>query len=129
MRMRTIIKRSTSFLKPYMENQNHEDLLISTDMCKEAGYKGTCNSNSITEQLCDNDFINCDGMKETEDKIDECREEQQQDAALNSTVNTPETTNSKTTETFKIDKTSTNVPNAKKNLKKHETGKHKTENL
>ena len=25
---------STNFLKPYIENQNHENLLISTEMCK-----------------------------------------------------------------------------------------------
>ena len=84
-------------------------------MCKEAGHEGICNKNSITEQLCDNDFINCDGMAEIEDKIDECNEELHQDAALNSTVNTPETTNIKITETFKTDKTSTNIPNTKTN--------------
>ena len=25
---------STNFLKPYIENQNHENLLIATEMCK-----------------------------------------------------------------------------------------------
>ena len=40
-------------------------------MCKEAGYKGICNNNSITKQLCDNNFINCDSMTETQDEIDE----------------------------------------------------------
>ena len=73
-------------------------------MCKEAGHEGICNKNSITEQLCDNDFINCDGMAEIEDKIDKCNEELHQDAALSFTVNTTETTNIKITETFKIDK-------------------------
>ena len=97
-------------------------------MYNKAGYEDICSNNSIKEQLCDNDFINCDGKTETEGKTDECNEELHQDAALNSTVNTPETTNSKTTETLKNVKTSINVPNAK-TLKKHEIEKHKTVNL
>ena len=64
----------------------------------------------IAEQLCDNIFINCYCMTETEDKIDECNEELHQDAVLNSFLNTIET-DSKLFETFKINKTSTNVPN------------------
>ena len=51
-------------------------------------------------------------MIETEDKTDECNEELHQGASLNSTVNTPDTTDSNRFETFKIDKTSSNVPNA-----------------
>ena len=43
-------------------------------------------------------------MTETDNRIDEYNEELCQDAALNFTENTPETTNSKTLETFKIDK-------------------------
>ena len=74
-------------------------------MCKETGYAGICNNNSTKEQLCDNGFINCYRMTETEDKIDGCWEKLHQDAALNSTVITPETTDSKTFETFKVDKT------------------------
>ena len=49
-------------------------------------------------------------------------------AVLNSTVNTPETTDSKTFETFKINKTS-NVPNAIKHSKKRKTKTHKIANL
>ena len=62
---------SANYLKRYIENQNHENLLITTEMCKEAGYKGICNNNSITKQLCDNNFINCGSMTETQDEIDE----------------------------------------------------------
>lgn len=69
-------------------------------MCKETGYKGVCNNDSIIEQLCDNGFINCGSMIETENKNDEYNEELHQNAALNSTLNTPETTDSKTIETF-----------------------------
>ena len=50
-------------------------------MCKETGYEGICNNNSITNQLCDKDFFNLDSMTEKEDKIDECNEELQQDTA------------------------------------------------
>ena len=81
-------------------------------MCKETGYEGICINNIITRQVCVNDFINCDSMTKTENKTDECTEELHQDAALNSAVNTPETTDSKIFKTFKIDKTSSNVPKA-----------------
>ena len=50
-----------------------------------------------------------------------------EEAALNSTVNSPETADSKTFETSKIDKNSTNVPNA--TLKKYKIEQHKTANL
>ena len=29
-----------SFLKPYIENQYHENLLITAEVCKETGYEG-----------------------------------------------------------------------------------------
>ena len=85
--------------------------MITTEICKKTGYEGVCNNDSITEQLCDNDFINCGSMVEIENKIDKYNEEFHQNASLNSTVNTSETTDSQTFETFKIGKTSTNVPN------------------
>ena len=105
------LKSFPKLSKPCIENQNNEHLLITTEVCKETGYEGVCNNDSISEQLCDNDFINCGSMVEIENKIDKYNEEFHQNAALNSTVNTPETTDSKTFETFKIGKTSTNVPN------------------
>ena len=87
---------STNFLKPYIQNQNHANELITNELCKENGYDKICNKNNITEQLCDKDFINCDSMTETKDEMDKCNEELQHIAALNSTVNIPETTDSKT---------------------------------
>ena len=40
-----------------------------------------CNNSSLTKQLCDKNFIDHDSTTETEDKIDECNEGLQQDAA------------------------------------------------
>ena len=120
---------STNLLKPYIETQNHKNLLIKNEMRQEIGYEDIRNNNSITEQLCDNDFINCDSMRESKDKVDECNEVLRQDAALNSIVNSPETMDSKTFKTFKINKTSTNVPNTTTHSKYTKQKKHKTENL
>ena len=67
-------------------------------------------------------------MTETDNKIDEYNEELRQDAASNFTENTPETTDSRALETFKIDKTS-NVPNTKTHQKKTQNRKHKIVSL
>lgn len=56
---------STNFPKPCIENQNHENLLIISEMCEETGYGGIRKKNSIPEQLCENGFINCDTTIET----------------------------------------------------------------
>ena len=98
-------------------------------MRQKIGYEGIRNNNSITEQLCDNDLVNCDSMRESKDKVDECNEVLRQDAALNSTVNAPETIDSKTFETFKINKTSTNVPNTTAHSKYTKQKNYKTANL
>ena len=92
---------SNIFLKPFIENQNHENVLITTETCRKTEYDGICNKIKVIEQLCDNYFINFDSVTETEDKSDESNEELYQVPALNPTVNTSEATYRKTFQTLK----------------------------
>ena len=78
---------------------------------KKTGYDGVCNKSCITEPLFNIYFLSWGNMTETEDIIDECDEELHQ----NFTVNTPGTIIGQKFETFKIGKTSNNVPNARTN--------------
>ena len=68
-------------------------------MCEETGYEGIRKKHSIPGQLCENGFINCDTTIETKWNwwmywriTPRC--------FFKSTVNTPDTTDSKTIETF-----------------------------
>ena len=104
---------STDLLKPYIENQNQPNVLITNEICKEIGHYGICNKNSTTEPLSDSDFISRDSMAEKNQKIDECNEEPHQ----NFVVNTPGTIDSQNFGTFKIGKNSANIINARTNSK------------
>ena len=104
---------STDLLKPYIENQNQPNVLITNEIYKEIGHYGICNKNSTTEPLSDSDFISRDSMAETNQKIDECNEEPHQ----NFVVNTPGTIDSQNFGTFKIGKNSANIINTRTNSK------------